>query len=107
MGDMCHHCKGDTWHRMMSTGDWAGTVADTWTIRNLTRGRLILVVEVPRGPFMGCHVAPCGWLVVYVKFYGFTMGRTPDLSSGQWTGRTGLTACSNGSSYKIYVKQCI
>jgi hypothetical protein len=25
MGDMCHHCKGDTWHGMMS----AGTVADT------------------------------------------------------------------------------
>jgi hypothetical protein len=26
MGDTCHHYKGDTWHRMMSTGDWTGMV---------------------------------------------------------------------------------
>jgi hypothetical protein len=26
MGDTCHHCKGDMWHRMMSAADWEGTV---------------------------------------------------------------------------------
>jgi hypothetical protein len=67
-------------------------VADTWTSQHSTLGSFCLVVDVPRGPVMGCHVAPCGWLVVYVKVYGFHRGRTPDLSSGLWTGRTGLTA---------------
>jgi hypothetical protein len=79
MGDMCHHCKGDTWHGMTSATDWAGdvavrtfdSVADTWGIQQLTLGRLWLVVDVPRGPVMGCHVAPCGWFMGYVKFYGF------------------------------------
>jgi hypothetical protein len=27
MGDTCHHCKGDTWHRMTSAADWEGDVA--------------------------------------------------------------------------------
>jgi hypothetical protein len=78
MGDTCHHCKGDTWHGMTSAGDWAGRVAgyvaDTWTSQHPTLSRFFLVVDVPHGPVMGCHVAPCGWFVGYVKFYGFTRG---------------------------------
>jgi hypothetical protein len=69
MGDTCHHYKGDTWHWMTSAGDWVGTVvgyvADTWSIRHLTLGSLLLIVEVPRGTL---------WLVrrFCIKFYGFT-----------------------------------
>jgi hypothetical protein len=103
MGDTCHHCKGDTWHRMTSAGDWASTIAgyvvDMWIIRHLKHNIILLVVEVPRGLVMGFHVAPYSWFVVYVKLYGFTMGRTPDLSSGQWTGRTRLTTQATSSSY--------
>jgi hypothetical protein len=83
MGDTCHHYKGDMWHGMMSAGDWASTVAgymaDTWGIQHSTLGILLLVFEVPRGPVMGCHVAPRGWFMVYAKYYGFHRGRTPDL----------------------------
>jgi hypothetical protein len=32
---------------------------------------------VPRGPGMGCHVAPCYWLLF--KIYGVHGDRTPDL----------------------------
>jgi hypothetical protein len=53
-----------------------------WTIQQLMRGSLWLVVEVPCGPVVGCQVAPCGWLVGLVKCYGFTMGRTLDLPPG-------------------------
>jgi hypothetical protein len=111
MGDTCHHYKGDTWHGMTSAGDWAGTVAgymeNTWSIRHLTCGIILLGVEVPRGLVMGCHMAPCGWFVVYVKFYGFHRGRTADLSSRQWTGRTGLTTRATSSDYYLCGKYYI
>ena len=51
-----------------------------------------MVGEVPCGPVMGCHMAPCGWLVGCVKVYGLHRDRTPDLFSGKHTGRTGLTS---------------
>jgi hypothetical protein len=69
-------------------------VADTWTSQHLTLGIPLLVVEVPRGPVMGYHVAPCGWLVGRAKLHGLYWGRTLDLSSGLRTGRTGLTTRS-------------
>jgi hypothetical protein len=40
VGDTCHHCKGDTWHRMTSAGTVAGYVADTWGIQHSTLGTL-------------------------------------------------------------------
>jgi hypothetical protein len=61
-------------------------MADTWMSQHLTLGRFWLVVDVPRGPFMGCHVAPCGWLVVYVKFYGFNRGHTHESAGSQMRG---------------------
>jgi hypothetical protein len=42
-------------------------VADMWTNQHLTHVRLWLVVKVPRGPVVGCHVAPRHWLVVLFK----------------------------------------
>jgi hypothetical protein len=69
-----------------------------WTSQHSTLGSFWLVVDVPHGPVMGCHMAPCGWFVVYVKCYGFLRGRTPDLSSGQWIGRIGLTTRATISS---------
>jgi hypothetical protein len=41
----------------------------TWMNQQLTFGIYWLVVEVPRGPVMGCHVAPCGWFMVFGKIY--------------------------------------
>jgi hypothetical protein len=70
MGDTCHHYKGDMWHGMTSTADWVGMVvgyvADWWTNQHLMRGGLLLVLEVPCGPVMGCHVAPCDWLLWFM-----------------------------------------
>jgi hypothetical protein len=48
-GDTCHHCKGDTWHRLTVAGtvacwhggtvaDWADTSADRWMNQCLTSG---------------------------------------------------------------------
>jgi hypothetical protein len=95
-----------TWqtHNRM-TGQYGGTWQVTWTIQKLTPGNLWLVVEVPRGPVMGCHMAPCGWLMVCVKLYGFPRGRTPDLFSWKWTSRIRLTTQPMGGSYYIYGKQ--
>ena len=62
---------------------------------------------VPHGLVMGYHVAPYGWFVVYVKLYGFTVGRTPDLSSAQRTRRIGLTTRAIVGAYSICGKHFI
>jgi hypothetical protein len=87
MGDTCHHYKDDTWHRMTSAVDWAGTmagyVANTWGIQHSTLGIILLVVEVPRGPG---HGLPRGtlWLVsgFVQNLYGFTGVEPPTYPPG-------------------------
>jgi hypothetical protein len=67
-----------TWQMMTwQDADWqAFKLADTWTNGFLTRGIFCQMGMVPRGPGMGCHVAP-----VYVcKIIMESMGiRTLDL----------------------------
>jgi hypothetical protein len=61
-----------------------------WANRHVTLGVLWLVVEVPRGPMMGCHMAPRDWLLaLYVKLYGMAGGRTrrPPRWAKDWQGR--------------------
>jgi hypothetical protein len=41
-------------------------VADMWTNYQLTCGVFWLVVKVPHGPVVGCHVAPRDWLLGYM-----------------------------------------
>jgi hypothetical protein len=41
-----------------------GDVDDSWVNRNATRGIFLINGKVPRGPVMGCHVAPLYWLMV-------------------------------------------
>jgi hypothetical protein len=42
--------------------------------QHLTLGSFCLVVDVPCGQVMVCHVSPCGWLVGCVKVYGLHRG---------------------------------
>jgi hypothetical protein len=74
----------------------------TWTIQRSTFGKLWLVVEVPPGPVMGCHVAPCGWLMALYKIYMARPGSNPRPPLGLWTGRAGLTARPTGSACYVY-----
>ena len=67
--------------------------------QHLTLGSFCLVVDVPHGPVMGFLVAPCGWIVGCVKFYGLHWGRIPDLYSMQGTGRTELTTQATVGAY--------
>jgi hypothetical protein len=53
--------------------------------------KLLTNVMVPGGPFLGFHMAPLHWLVVWEFFYGFHWIRTRDLQSGsERFGRAGL-----------------
>jgi hypothetical protein len=60
-----------------------------WGIQGLTLGMFWLVFGVSRGPVMGCHVAPYGWLMVLYKIYVGSPGSNPRPSSGKRTGRAG------------------
>jgi hypothetical protein len=74
-------------------------VADTWMNQRLTHGIPLLVVEVPCGPVMGCHVAPCDWISTLCKIMGSPPESNPQPTSKLRTGRIGLTARSTGGSY--------
>jgi hypothetical protein len=55
--------------------DWAGDLVDAWTNSFLTHGIWVESYMVPRGPIMGCHMAP----LQCIKFVVVHEGRTPDL----------------------------
>jgi hypothetical protein len=44
---------------------------------------------------------------VYIKFVGVHGGRTPNISTGQWTGRIGLTARPTGRPFYTNDATCI
>jgi hypothetical protein len=53
-----------------------------WQLRSndvSTHGSMFGGDWVPRGPVMGCHVAPQHWLIVNVKCIGVRGVRPPDL----------------------------
>jgi hypothetical protein len=52
-------------------------VAGTWANQRLMHGIFWLVVEVPRGPVMGCHVAPRDWFVDLYKICWSARGSNP------------------------------
>jgi len=68
-----------------------------WTSKHPTLGRFWLVVDVPRGPVMGCHVAPCGWFVVLYKIVWFHRGSNPRpiLRATDWQDRATLVLITN------------
>jgi hypothetical protein len=61
-----------------------------WVNHLSTRGMVLANYEVPRGPVMGCHVAPLYWLLVYwfdyqnfMESVGFEP-RTSPFSTALW-----------------------
>jgi hypothetical protein len=64
---------------------WQHWLADSWANHDVTRGMFWANGMVPRGPIMGCHVAPRYWLVglVYKNFMGVRGVRPPDLPTVQ------------------------
>jgi hypothetical protein len=55
-------------------------LADIWANQFVTRGILWSNGVVPRGPVMGCHVAPLYWLLVFglfIKILWRLWGSTP------------------------------
>jgi hypothetical protein len=77
-GDTCHHCKGDTWHACTTymVGTTRGKYADreddvaAWKIHFGHLASRWMSDVVPRGPDMGCHVAPMDWFVGLCKSVG-------------------------------------
>ena len=111
MGDTCHHCKGDTWQHADNAVDdvaaadravtWAGTVTGK-TCGPLSdpdnSGKIYSVVDVPCGPVMGCHVAPCGWLKWFCAkiVWGSPWVEPPTYSPGNGLAGLGLTTQHHG-----------
>jgi hypothetical protein len=62
----------------------------TWANQRLTRVRLWLVVKVPRGPVVGCHVAPRDWLLVCCVKFGMASGVEPTTSRQGMDWQNGL-----------------
>jgi len=78
-----------------------------WTSKHPTLGRFWSVVDVPRGPVMGCHVAPCGWFVVLYKIVWFHRGSNPrpSLRATHWQDRANHPG--HVGSYYEYDKEYI
>jgi hypothetical protein len=52
--------------------DW-----QVWSNQNATRGIILVNGKVPRGPVMGCHMAPWYWLLVVFKIVWGPWGSNP------------------------------
>jgi hypothetical protein len=89
-----------TWQ--VDVGSTTVDMAGTWANQQLTRGMFWLVVKMPRGPVVGCHVAPHNWFVGYIKFWYVAGGRTRDLPTGESTGRVRLASPPSGGACKPF-----
>jgi hypothetical protein len=86
----------------MAYDDW-----QAWSNGKSTRGISLVNGKVPRGPIMGCHVAPLYWLLVLCKIIGVRGVRPPDLPTAYSFHKLRPTNGSHIVPCNIYEFNCI
>jgi hypothetical protein len=90
----------------MAVSDW-----QIWVNYLMTRGSILANVLVPRGPVMGCHVAPSYWQWFVIQNFMESVGVEPRTSpmvqhfGRVWATTSPPTLCSLLTiCFKIYLK---
>jgi hypothetical protein len=79
----------------VADSDW-----QMWSNQNATRGIILVNGKVPRGPVMGCHVAPQYWMLVVVLKFNGSVGVKPQTSPlALCFGRVWATTSPHGDPY--------